>query len=94
MSRRVTRTGSVPRQNGFAIAVIRDLKHISQAQLARDVGIAQPSLWAIEHEHVSARVTTLTLIAQKLDVPLKAITYYREQETEAEAEPEEAGVAA
>jgi transcriptional regulator with XRE-family HTH domain len=72
-SPRVTRPAAPVRQNGPAIAVIRELRGLSQNRLAKDVGIAQPSLSQIEAETVSARVVTLNQIASKLRIDVRAI---------------------
>jgi transcriptional regulator with XRE-family HTH domain len=95
-SPRVAHIAPLPRQNGLAIRVIREKDGLSQNQLARMVGIAQPSLSEIEKETVNARVVTLNRIAHQLHIPVAAIMRgrYAEAETEAEPEPEPAGAAA
>jgi transcriptional regulator with XRE-family HTH domain len=83
-----------PRQNGLAIRVIREKDGWSQNQLARMVGIAQPSLSEIEGETVNAKVVTLNRIARQLHIPVGAIMRGPHPDAEAEAEPEPAGAAA
>lgn len=63
----------LPRQNGLAIRVIREKDGWSQNQLAKMVGIAQPSLSEIEGETVNAKVVTLNRIARQLHIPVGAI---------------------
>lgn len=90
-SRRVTRSGVVPRQNGHAIRALREKDGQSQTALAGVAGIDQSTLSAIENEISSAPATTLNRIARGLSVPAAAITRTWEgaREVEAEAEPDE-----
>lgn len=72
-SRRVTRSGAVPRQNGPAIRALREKDGWSQPELARASGISQGNLSAIETETDNAGVLTLNRIARQLRVPVAAI---------------------
>jgi DNA-binding XRE family transcriptional regulator len=76
------------RQNGLAIRVIREKDGWSQNQLAKMVGIAQPSLSEIEGETVNAKVVTLNRIARQLHIPVGAIMRGPHPDAEAGAEPE------
>jgi transcriptional regulator with XRE-family HTH domain len=95
-SRRVTRSGGVPRQNGHAIRALREKDGQSQTALARAARIDQSTLSAIENEISSAPATTLNRIARGLCVPVAAITrgWDTEDEGVAEDEPEPAAAAA
>lgn len=93
-SPRVTRAGAPVRQNGLAIRAIREKGGWSQNQLAKAVGIAQPSLSEIENETVNARRLTLDRIAGELAVPVGAILRRHPGATEAGGRPEAAGAAA
>jgi transcriptional regulator with XRE-family HTH domain len=84
----------VTRQNGIAIRVIREKDGISQNQLAKAVGIRQPSLSEIEGESVSARVVTLNMIARQLGIPVAAIMRVPYADAEAEDIPEQQVAAA
>jgi HTH-type transcriptional regulator / antitoxin HipB len=88
------RVAPLPRQNGLAIRVIREKDGWSQNQLAKMVGIAQPSLSEIENETVNAKIVTLNRIARQLHIPVGAITRARHADAEADAEPERADAAA
>jgi transcriptional regulator with XRE-family HTH domain len=88
-----TASPRVIRQNGIAIRVIREKDGLSQNQLAKAVGIAQPSLSEIEGESVNAKVVTLNRIARQLGIPVAAIMRAH-ADAEAETEPEPASVAA
>lgn len=61
------------RQNGLAIRALREKDGWSQASLARQVGIKQQSLSAIEIETDNAGIGTLNLIARAMRVPVAAI---------------------
>jgi transcriptional regulator with XRE-family HTH domain len=102
-SRRVSRDGRPVRQNGTAIRVIREKDGWSQSALAQEADISQAALSQIESEKDNAGIQTLNRIARKLQIPVGAIMRgwpeaAREEdapaETEAEDEPEAAGVAA
>jgi transcriptional regulator with XRE-family HTH domain len=56
------------RQNGGAIATIRDAYGYSQSALAREVGMTQANLWRIEKEKSNARASTLVKIARALHI--------------------------
>lgn len=87
-SRRVARAAKGTRQNGTAIAVIREKDGLSQAKLARLAGIGQSTLSGIESELDDASMPTLNLIARKLGIPVDAIMRRRHAETEAEDDQE------
>lgn len=92
-SPRVVRANPLKRQNGIAIRVIREKEGLSQNQLAKAAGIAQPSLSEIEGETVNAKLTTLNRIAHQLHIPVGAIVRGRYSEdtiveSEGAAEPE------
>ena len=98
MSRRVTRSGRPPRQNGPAIRALREKDGQSQTALAKSARIDQSTLSAIENELSSAPATTLNRIARGLCVPVAAITRGwdtgSEPAAEDEDEPEPASAAA
>lgn len=56
------------RQNGRALATIREAYGYSQSGLARKIGMTQANLWRIENERSNARVSTLIRIARALPV--------------------------
>jgi transcriptional regulator with XRE-family HTH domain len=93
-SPRVASVTPLPRQNGLAIRVIRELAGLSQNRLAEMAGIKQPSLSEIEKETVNAKLVTLIRIANQLAIPVGAIMRGRHPDARAADEPERAGVAA
>lgn len=59
---------------GGTITLLRRAKKWSMAELARKAGIAQPSLWALEHQITKKpKADTLLRIATALGVPLREI---------------------
>lgn len=94
-SRRVTRHGTPPRQNGLAIRALREKDGWSQSALATAAGIRQASLSAIESEQSNATVRTLNILARQLRVPVAAIMRDRDDEADTDdAVPEPQGAAA
>lgn len=93
-SRRVTRRGTVPRQNGPAIRALREKDGWTQAGLAAAAGLSQGNLSAIESETDNAGIVPLNRIARQLRVPLAAIMRDRDEEAEDGAPAEPAGAAA
>ena len=60
--------------DGKKIVALRKGRGWSMAELARRAKIAQPSLWALEHEETKKpKADTLMRIAAALGVPLQAI---------------------
>lgn len=60
--------------DGAKIVLLRGRKGWSQAELARQSGIKQPSLWALEHQVTKKpRADTLLRVATALGVPLREI---------------------
>ncbi len=55
------------------ISLARGLAGLTQTQLARDVGISQPHLSAIENGHKEPLVSTAIRIAQRLRQPVPAL---------------------
>jgi len=94
-SRRVTRRGALPRQNGPAIRALREKDGYKQRGFARLVGLSQGGLSAIEAEKDNAEVATLNRIARQLRVPAAAIMRdSRDEELPATAAPAAEGAAA
>ena len=59
---------------GKKITALRGAKGWSMAELARRSRIAQPSLWALEHQRTKQpKAATLMAIAAALGVPLREI---------------------
>jgi len=60
--------------DGSKIALLRNRKGWSMAELARRSGIKQPSLWALEHQVTKKpKADTLMRVAAALGVPLREI---------------------
>jgi transcriptional regulator with XRE-family HTH domain len=79
-SRRVTRSGTVPRQNGPAIRALREKDGWTQKALAEAAGLRQASLSDIEREASSATAITLNKLARNLGVPVAAILRDKDDE--------------
>lgn len=62
------------RTNGVAIRELRAALGISQADLASAAGIDRTAVWRIERAGSQPRPATLRKIADRLGVPLDAIT--------------------
>lgn len=69
----VTHNSSIPRQNGFAVRAIRELRGMKVAELAQRVGISDQHVRNIELEHRSATPEDLARIAAVLDIPVLAL---------------------
>jgi transcriptional regulator with XRE-family HTH domain len=72
--RRVRPRATPVRQNGPAIAAIRELSGWSQNRFAKFAGFSQPFLSGVESEQENTSAATLSLIASKLGVPVVAIS--------------------
>lgn len=61
--------------DGGKITSLREAKRWTMAELARQSGLSEPSIWALEH-HVTKKpkYETLTAIAAALGVPVREIT--------------------
>jgi transcriptional regulator with XRE-family HTH domain len=60
--------------DGAKIVLLRKAKSWSMAELARQAGIKQPSLWALEHQITKKpKADTLMRVAAALGVPLREI---------------------
>lgn len=60
--------------DGGKIVLLRRRKTWSQAELARQAGIKQPSLWALEHQVTKKpKADTLLRVAAALGVPLREL---------------------
>jgi transcriptional regulator with XRE-family HTH domain len=62
------------RTNGVAIRALREALGISVTDLAASVGLDRTALWRIEKDGTQPRPDTLRKIADRLGVPLDAIT--------------------
>lgn len=69
----MTQPPAVPRQNGFAVRAIRQLRGMKVPELAQRVGISDQHVRNIELEHRSSTPEDLARIAQVLDVPVLAL---------------------
>ena len=63
------------RTNGVAIRELRAALGISQADLAAAAGVDRTALWRIERDKAQPRPPTLRKIADRLGVPLDAISH-------------------
>jgi transcriptional regulator with XRE-family HTH domain len=62
------------RTNGVAIRELRSALGISQGDLAAAVGVDRTAIWRIERDGTQPRPDTLRKIADRLGVPLDAIS--------------------
>jgi transcriptional regulator with XRE-family HTH domain len=63
------------RTNGVAIRELRTALGISQADLAAAAGVDRTAVWRIERDGTQPRPATLRKIADRLGVPLDAISH-------------------
>ena len=63
------------RHNGAAIRAIRERHGLSLSQLAAEIGIHKGTLSRIERQRISTDPANIRAIADRLRVPLDAITY-------------------
>jgi DNA-binding XRE family transcriptional regulator len=64
---------SVPMYFGRAMKAARVAAGLSQAELSKIVGIAQPDLPAIERGDRDVRITTASRIARALGIPVRSL---------------------
>jgi transcriptional regulator with XRE-family HTH domain len=62
------------RTNGVAIRELRNALGISQSALAAAAGVDRTAIWRIERDGTQPRPETLRKIADRLGVPLDAIS--------------------
>lgn len=60
--------------NGIAIQALREAKHFTGSQLAREAGITRQHLGRIERGECGASDSTIQSIADALGVPIGAIS--------------------
>lgn len=66
-------SNEVPKLIGEQIVIFRKMRNLTQTKLAEMVGKDRQYLYKIEKGKVTPNVTTLTIIAIALDVPLSKL---------------------
>jgi len=74
---------------GHRLAIIRRRKGFTQEQLAERVGLEPVSLSRVETGHRSASISTLSMIAQALGIPLADLVGVEQEVPAPELSPEE-----
>lgn len=66
-------SNDVPKLVGEQIVIFRKLRNLTQTELAEMVGKDRQYLYKIEKGRVTPNITTLTIIAMALEVPLSKL---------------------